>query len=456
MKAKKLLAVMTAATMIVLPTSSAFAQTDLSGGFVTGDATINYLDTTDYIDIVVPTSDALAFTLDPQNLAMTQGVSTWNPSAGGSIIPAAVAIITNKSAIPVKTSIEFKVVDDSDTILQSDDTGLSTGTDRKMYLTVTPANAATSLAAAKIDASTDPSYVLDGGSAAVYTAAQLAAAGIASENILASTAAATATFGQFVCVNDSADPKTYNQVLVPKHADIAATTLTTVSEYNATTGGLASTDNAVAVTADGAGLAYAMDKAEYYVSKASDDTFSLVYRNGDMNDNYDTASFIIGGSINENADWSVYDDTTKIQLKATYSFTEMSDSELTAVTKLTGGYNSVEYADPDAAPSIVNKTTFSKATASDVVITYSLGSGDSQATAVTDFCLKYNGTWYSVNGAWGTATAIAANITIDSTAKTITIKSTQLSGYSVGSADIAIVFDDDTVNFVSDTITITE
>jgi len=362
MKAKKVIALLTASAMAVMSTSTVFAA-DVSSlnSSVSQNATVDYIDPTGVFSVTVPTNTALAFTLDPQNLAATMGVAPWNPSGGGTILPSSVVTFVNKGALPVKTSVALSVVDESTdpAILVDNATDINVGTAKNMNLTVTPANAKTTIDAALIAAvETTPEYVQDGASAAVYTAAELTAAGVAAGDILAKTAAATATFGQFVCVDDAATDKTYNQVLVPVHAAIPATTATTVAQYNATTGGLASTANAVSVTSDGANLVYVMDAAQHYIAK-SGSTYTLTYRDEDTNTNYDTASFIIGGSINKNADWSGYTVDTTIAVTATYTFESLTDDQVTAMSasKLAGSHNSYTYVAPYLDPTYFGATT---------------------------------------------------------------------------------------------------
>lgn len=386
MKAKKLLAIVTAVTMIVLPSSTAFAdeQINLLGSTVTQEATVNYVDPTDSIKIVVPTSASLAFTLDPQNLAATQGVGTWDPSEGGTILPQAVGIIANKSAVPVKAMVAFELTDAAITpvTLVDSNTNINDNTDKSMYMTLTPASAITAIDAVEIPELTDPAFVQAAAVAVTFTADELAAAGVAPADIIAFIAVlGTETFGQFVETADAS--ATYNQVEVPAHALIDATSATTVSGYTS----LADTVNISSMSEAGTSLAYVINEADYYVSK-SGTAYSLVYEEQDTNTNYDTASFIIGGNINKNADWSDYDDTTKITLSATYSFETMTGTEATAAltNKLTSSYNSVETITPEVPG--IGTITYDLTAATAVNVTVSLGLGSEVAGAITS--VTYN------------------------------------------------------------------
>ena len=447
MKAKKLIALVTALTMVVLPTSTVFAdQTDLTGVTTTSEATINYLDPSTFIRMVVPTSAGLEFTLDPQNLAATLGVGEWDPTAGGTILPQTVVQVVNKSAVPVNTQVDFAITDGATTatVLVTDPASINTGTDRKMYLTLTPANAVTSLSCAAIAATTAPSYFQDGGSAKEYTAAELTAAGIISSNLIAQSASGSALFAQFVALDDAASPKTYNQVEVPAHTDVANTAPTTIATYNATTGGLADADDAVAVTStSGAALYFAINKAEYYVSNTTADGYALTYRELDVNDNYDTASFIIGGQINMNADWSVYTGPTTISLGAVYTFTKMSTAEYGATTILTGSHNSYAYIEP-VAPSIAT-TAYTMALTTAVPVTVDLGAGSADANGIA-----------SVMD--GSTTVDASNYTFAD--PTLTLKSSYIDTLiGDGTADVTktltVTFDDTDATAVVLTLTYT-
>ncbi len=383
MKSRRILAIVTAVAMLLLPTQAlADDQTTTGDSIITGDAIVNYVDPTTMIRITVPTSEALQFTLDPQNLAATQGVGQWDPSAGGSIIPAAVGIIANKSAIPIKTTVDFSLTDDAGKVVLLDNSGdVNTGTDNNMFLSFVPAKSKTSIALPEIEEVTAPVFVKDGSTPKVFTPAELTAAGVLPANLFALADIEEAGFGQFVAVD--AEATGYNQVIVPISEAVDATEATTVSEYASL-----EVPAATAVMKDleaGASLAYVMNKAMYYVVRGAEG-FSLVYDGATNNDNYDTASFIISGIINKNANWSGYNSTTKIKLTATYSFEKLTDAAYSTEigTKIAASYNSVETVAP-VLPSISSLSAAIEAGTAEA-ITVSLGTGSQAATDVTVTC----------------------------------------------------------------------
>lgn len=394
MKLKKITALVTAIALAMLPVSTAFAegdQSDLTGASNTSDATIDYIDASKVVTITVPTNLSLGFTLDPQNLAATQGVNTWQPASGGAIIPQAVVTVVNRSAVPIKTTVNFSVSDDAanKTILFDAPDNINTGTDKNMYLTVTPASKKTAVSAAAIGITTVPTFYQQSGSDVEFTEAELTAAEVPAEKILTDAASSGAIFGDFICTDDSATDKTYKQVIVPVIAATkAAITATTVSEYNATSNGYGDATDKVTVTSGGAILAYVMDKANYFVSKKVDGTFELIRQDGDTNTNYDTASYVIGGLINKNADWSDYTGASpkKLTLSATYTFKAMTEAKVAQQTALTDSHNSVVYVEPTTPTVVTTGAAITASTSS--AITVSLGQGDAAADGITSVSIS--------------------------------------------------------------------
>ena len=403
MKAKKLLALITAASLVVLPTSTAFGDT------LTGVTTVNYVDPYGVITVVAPTSASVGFTLDPQGLADIEGVGTWTPGSGGNILPQAVGIIVNKSAGPVKAEIAFALTDDADVPVTLVDTatGIDTGTDKNMFLTITPADDKVVAATAEIAEKTAPTYFQSGDPLAdkEFSAADLVSIGLdgTSDNVVLLADAATAAFGDYVCQADAgtiadatalegydfvadADSITFKQVEVPAHVLIAATADTTVSQFNNATTGFADATDKVTLAASNTGLAYKLDNADFYAAKTGTNTYELrryTYNYATVaSDNYDTASFVIGGNINKNADWSDYTTGGKaISLAATYTFEFMTADEYTAAAVEGDSYNNIAYTAP-AAPSIGTASyDIAADTAEDVAV--SLGAGNLAATGIT-------------------------------------------------------------------------
>lgn len=329
---RKLIAAVMALILLALPLQTALAD-PIENEIIIGNAGVDYIDPTKVISFTLPTDASLGFTLDPQNLAATQGVGAWDPSKGGSIIPAAVNIVANMSAVPLKVTVHFTLSDnstDNKVVLVGDENAVNTGTAKNMYLSFVPAKGKTSIAMSSIAALENPTYVQgESGDKVFSTPTDL--------NLIAESAAA-AQFGEFVATGTNL----YYQVQVPAHAAVPATVQTTVSAYAA---GLGATDSAAVLTDMTAGtdLAFALEQADYYVLRTANG-YELVYDDDARNDNYDTGSFMLGGIINKNADWSGYDDETKISVTATYSFEVMTSTDYDAVEPIDGTYNSISLA----------------------------------------------------------------------------------------------------------------
>lgn len=448
MTKKKLVAVATALALIVLPLQVALAD-GLGSQVITGDAAVDYVDPASVINLIVPTSSSLGFTLDPQNLAATQGVGAWDPSQGGSVIPAAVNILVNQSAVPIKATVHFTLQDpSSNSVVLVDKNSVNTGTAKNMYLSFVPAKSKTTVAKVQIAALAAPTFVQDSGDDAIFHGADLTAAGVASGDMLDDQAdPATATFGQFIETGASTDD--YNQVEVPAHGVIAATTQTTVSAYTATPGGMEDITSAaeLADMTDGIDLAYALDKADYYVIK---DTagYTLTYDGAARNDNYDTASFVLSGLINKNADWSGYDSSNKITVTAAYSFEIMAqDAYDTAMAaKLGSSYNSI---------SAVPAATVSGVTVTPATITVGMGATHTFTATVAGTNNPDQTVTWSLTGTSNAGTTIDASsglltVAADESATTLTVTATSTAdGTKTGTSTVTVGAPTPTVSSVT-------
>ena len=111
---KKVLALLTAAAITIsIGTVSVFASGD-----VTGDGDTKYIDT-DITEVILPTSSAWNFVLDPQGLeglasGSSAGLDTLN---GGGIIPTGTApLAVNKSSYDMSLRVELKVTGDANVV----------------------------------------------------------------------------------------------------------------------------------------------------------------------------------------------------------------------------------------------------------------------------------------------------------------------------------------------------
>jgi hypothetical protein len=108
---RKLIALATAALLVVGTVPSVFAASTAETGntTVTGDGDVDYLNL-EIFSVILPTSDSLDFTLDPQGLAnLEEDVPVALADLqGGNIIPSAPASIINNSFVKTKVIVKLK------------------------------------------------------------------------------------------------------------------------------------------------------------------------------------------------------------------------------------------------------------------------------------------------------------------------------------------------------------
>lgn len=106
---KKFVAIATALTMVMAP-MTAFAATDLEQ-----DGDINYTNTTIY-KLTLPTTEGMAFTLDPQGLTALEDEEegTTVTTNAGKIVAPAPMVAKNQSSVDVKLTAKFYLVDEAD------------------------------------------------------------------------------------------------------------------------------------------------------------------------------------------------------------------------------------------------------------------------------------------------------------------------------------------------------
>lgn len=143
-------------------------------------------------------------------------------------------------------------------------------------------------------------------------------------------------------------------------------------------------------------------------------------------------SFYLTGALNMGAKWG--DDVNFPSIKVTWSYKENT-------------------APADAAPSVTQPATYSKSSGQDLVVNYSVGAGESGASALTDVLLQFDGsTYHSVKGTWGSVTTFASSFTISG--NSITISKDYLAYVSNGTHTLSLIFDDDTETMITTTVTI--
>ncbi len=175
---------------------------------------------------------------------------------------------------------------------------------------------------------------------------------------------------------------------------------------------------------------------------AADGSYEIVYADGaykcqlksDVEDTaFDTYSFQLTGACNKAANWSGLKEAAPA-VSVVYSVDKHADN---------------------AAPSMTN-TTYNGSGALEVP--YSLGAGDDGASALTDVAFAYNGTNYSKNGVWNSDTSMAQYITIADGKVTLDAFLAEYIGQAESGTEYSfyMIFDDDTENFITGTVTISK
>lgn len=168
------------------------------------------------------------------------------------------------------------------------------------------------------------------------------------------------------------------------------------------------------------------------------------------------------GLVNKDADWSTYagaDATNSIGIELVFSFTH-NLTEADVVPEQAAAYGMMTYAGTtesltpaDAAPSVAATMTYDKATGGDLVIPFNLGAGESGADALTDIVFQIDNMNYSKNGSFGALTNTAYVFTIND--NNVTVSGTEwMANVGVGTYNIYLVFDGDTENYKTVTLTV--
>lgn len=110
---KKFLSCFMAATMMVSP-AAVFADTvDVASGTVNGTGTVHYVNTKIY-NIILPTDEALDFSIDPMGLLSINGTTDLatalsNAAAAPTNVTSNATAIINKSSVPVTVNVETSI-----------------------------------------------------------------------------------------------------------------------------------------------------------------------------------------------------------------------------------------------------------------------------------------------------------------------------------------------------------
>lgn len=140
MNVRKLMAVITAAAMVLSPMTALaddVTSNNTTSGAIEGSGSVEYV-TSDVYSVVLPTSSQLGVYLDPQGLST---ISNNDPvtlgdlaSHAGKIVPRGTALIKNKSSIPVKVSTKMYVNTTSSAVKMLSSTSVNSGSAENVYL----------------------------------------------------------------------------------------------------------------------------------------------------------------------------------------------------------------------------------------------------------------------------------------------------------------------------------
>lgn len=145
---KKVLALACAVALGVTGTALPVEAADVA---VSQTGEMNYVDMSQYTKVLLPTSSTMAFALDPQGLSTMQAdsVSTKDlVAAAGNIVSNGEVSVVNYGYYPLKVKTSFYVSDSGKSTLVENESEVENDTTRRVYLTVTPSQTATTVTTA--------------------------------------------------------------------------------------------------------------------------------------------------------------------------------------------------------------------------------------------------------------------------------------------------------------------
>lgn len=108
----------------------------------------NYVDMTKYTQVLLPTHNTLAFTLDPQGLSSMSGNNANSDSimtSAGKIVSDGEASIVNYSYYPIVAKVSFYITDNGQSNFLDTAADIDFDTTKNIYLTVTPSSTKTTV-----------------------------------------------------------------------------------------------------------------------------------------------------------------------------------------------------------------------------------------------------------------------------------------------------------------------
>lgn len=115
---------------------------------VTLSSDISYVNMSKYTQVLLPTSNTIAFALDPQGLSsMTTNSADTDTVTGsaGKIVSRGEVSIVNYSYYPLKAKVSLYITDTGDASLVNTVSGINSDTEKKICLTVTPSSTQTAV-----------------------------------------------------------------------------------------------------------------------------------------------------------------------------------------------------------------------------------------------------------------------------------------------------------------------
>lgn len=152
-KGKKVLALACAVALSVPGAALPVQAADVT---VSQEGEMNYVDMSKYTKVLLPTSSTMSFALDPQGLSTMSGATAEAKdleAAAGNIVSNGEVSVVNYGYYPIKVTTKFFVTDTGKSVLVENENDINSDTTRKVYLTVTPSSAKTTVTTAD---TTDP------------------------------------------------------------------------------------------------------------------------------------------------------------------------------------------------------------------------------------------------------------------------------------------------------------
>lgn len=118
------------------------------GTTISETGAMNYVDMSQYTQVLLPTSGTMAFALDPQGLSTMTGNSADAKdleAAAGNIVSNGEVSVANYGYYPIKVRANFYVTDSGTSTFVDNEASVESDTSKRIYLTITPSSAKTTV-----------------------------------------------------------------------------------------------------------------------------------------------------------------------------------------------------------------------------------------------------------------------------------------------------------------------